>query len=87
MLPFGLSKVSVLIMLFVFIHVYGCPTRFTFPIMFVSFKGNRTGVNNGAGITNLSSDIHELLRCSVTHDIRNADSSLLLLLILYQDVL
>jgi len=76
-------------MLFVFIHVYGCPTRFPFHMMVVSFKNNRTGVNNGAGIANSSSDIHELLCCSVTRDIfyiRNAIVVILLLLILYQDV-
>jgi hypothetical protein len=41
-------------MLFVFIDVYWCPTRFPYQIMFVSFNSNTTGVTSGAGTANPS---------------------------------
>ena len=36
-------------MLFVFIYVYWCPTRFSSQMMFLSFISNTTGVTSGAG--------------------------------------
>ena len=36
-------------MLFVFIYVYWCPTRFLYQMMFVTFNSNTTGVTCGAG--------------------------------------
>jgi len=36
-------------MLFVFIYVYWCPTRFPHHMMFVSFNNNTTGATSGAG--------------------------------------
>ena len=38
-----------LFMLFVFIYVYWCPTRFLYQMMFVTFNSNTTGVTCGAG--------------------------------------
>ena len=43
-----------LFMLFAFIYVYWCPTRFTFHIMFVSFSSNMTGTTSGSGTSYLS---------------------------------
>ena len=42
--PFILQKVDILFMLFVFIYVYWCPTRFLYQMMFVSFNSNTTSV-------------------------------------------
>jgi len=36
-------------MLFVFINVYWCPTRFQYQMMFVSFNYNTTGISCGTG--------------------------------------
>ena len=36
-------------MLFVFIYVYWCPTRFPYQMMFVLLNSNSTGANSGAG--------------------------------------
>jgi len=41
-------------MLFVFINVYWCPTRFPYQMMFVSFNYNTTGISCGAGTANPS---------------------------------
>jgi type III secretory pathway component EscS len=53
-LPFVLKIVHVLFMLYVFIYVHWCPTRFPYQMMFVSFNSNRTGVTCGAGTANPS---------------------------------
>ena len=42
-------RVYVLFMLFVFIYVYWCPTRFIYQMLFVSFNSNTTVVTRGAG--------------------------------------
>jgi len=39
-------------MIFVFIYVYWCPTRFPYPMMFVSSNSNMTGITCGAGTAN-----------------------------------
>ena len=39
---------------FKFIHVYWCPPRFPYQMMFVSFNSNTTDVISGAGIANYS---------------------------------
>jgi len=39
-------------MIFVFIYIYWCPTRFPCQMMLVSFNSNTTGVTNGAGTAN-----------------------------------
>ena len=36
-------------MLFVFLYVYWCPTRFTYQLVIMSFNSNTTGVTCGAG--------------------------------------
>jgi len=38
------------ILLFVFIYVYWCPTRFRYHLIFISFKSNMTGTTSGEGI-------------------------------------
>jgi hypothetical protein len=38
------------ILLFVFIYAYWCPTRFRYHMIFVSFKSNMTGTTSGEGI-------------------------------------
>ena len=45
---------SFLLMLFVFTYVYWGSTRFTYQMIFMSFKSNTTGVISEAGITNPS---------------------------------
>jgi hypothetical protein len=42
------------LLLFVFIYVWCCPTRYPYQIMFVSFNSNMTGVTCGAGTANFS---------------------------------
>ena len=49
-----MQKVHVLFMLYVFIYVNWCTTRFPYYIMFVSFNSNTTGVTCGAGFANPS---------------------------------
>jgi len=44
---------SCLCMLFVFINVYWCPTRFKYQMMFVSFNSSTTGITR-SGTANLS---------------------------------
>jgi len=41
-------------MLFEFIFIYWCPTRFPYHMMFVSFSSNRTDVTSKAGTASLS---------------------------------
>ena len=48
-LPFVLSGVHVLFMLFVFIYLYFCPTRFPFQMIFLQFNSNTTDATSGAG--------------------------------------
>ena len=55
-----LEVVHVLFILFVFIYVYWCPTRFPYQMMFVSFNTNTTGVTCGSE----TSDIFRGTRCS-----------------------
>ena len=45
--------VDILSMLFVFIYIYLCPTRFLSQMRFVSFNSNKTGVMCGAGTATL----------------------------------
>ena len=54
LLPFVLSGVHVLLMLFVFIYVYWCTMRFPGQMMFVSLSSHTTCVTYGAGIANTS---------------------------------
>jgi len=54
-------------MLFEFIYVHWCPTRFPYQMMFISFNSNTTGGTCGAGTTN-PFGAHEFtptLRCSI----------------------
>ena len=48
------SYFYVLLMLFVFIYVIWCPTRFTYQMMFVSFNSNTTSVISREGTDNSS---------------------------------
>ena len=51
---FVLLEVHILLMLFVFIYVYWCSTRFPCQMMFVSINNNMTVVTSGAGTNNTS---------------------------------
>ena len=53
-LPFVLQGVHVLILLFVFIYVFWCATRFPYQMMFMSLNSNTTGVTCGARTANPS---------------------------------
>jgi len=52
--PIYFVGIHVLLMLFVFINIYWCPTRFPCQMMFMSFNSNMTGVTYGAGTANPS---------------------------------
>ena len=52
-----LCRATLFYCIFVFIHVYWCPTRFPCQMLFVSFKSNTTGVTSGAGIANPSGEL------------------------------
>jgi len=52
--------IHVLLVIFVFIYLYWCPTWFPYYIMFVSFSSNTTGVNSGTG-TVCTSEAHEFI--------------------------
>jgi len=44
-------------MLFVFIYLYWCPTRFSCQMIFVLFYSSTTGITNGAGTDNPSTGV------------------------------
>ena len=48
------ERVHVLFMLFVFINVYWCPTRFSYQMMSLSFTNSTTDLTCGAGTANPS---------------------------------
>jgi hypothetical protein len=49
LLPFVLNGVHALFILFVFMYLCWCPTRFPYHTMFVSFNSNTTDASSGAG--------------------------------------
>ena len=54
-LPFALYEVHVLFMVFTYIYVYWCPSRFPYQMMFVLVISNTAGVACRAGYPYLSS--------------------------------
>ena len=50
-IPFVLKGIHVLFMLFVFIYVFWCQTRYQYQMAVVWFNNNATGITNGEGIT------------------------------------
>jgi hypothetical protein len=54
-LPFALNEVHVVFMVFTYIYVYWCPSRFPYQMMFVLVISNTAGVACRAGYPYLSS--------------------------------
>jgi len=50
--PICFVWVNVLLVFFVFIYLYWCPTRFSYLMMFLSFSSTTTGITSGAGTAN-----------------------------------
>ena len=67
---FVLSWVRALLMLYVFIYAYWCPTRSPYQIMFVSLNTNMTGVTSWAG-TASPSGAPEFIQCFVEFALLN----------------
>jgi len=57
-LPFALYQVHVLFMVFAYIYVYWCPSRFPYQMMFVLFISNTAGVTCRAGYPFRSTWVH-----------------------------